>query len=158
MIAPNVCVPVNVCAASVRAMVAEVVGNVSVVASVPARVRLLENVSVLAAAPVSVHVPVVSVLPLMVLPVRADAILPSAIAVAFQTPVAMVPTDVSEDETMAAGSAVPARFAAGKPVVLVSVPLAGVPSVGVTSVGLFQNAVLRTETSVRDSPPLIALR
>ena len=36
----NVCVPVNVCAASVRAIVAFVVGNVMVVASVPASVRL----------------------------------------------------------------------------------------------------------------------
>ena len=62
---PNVCVPVNVCAASVRAMVALVPGNVIVVPSVPAKVRVLLNVSVLAAAPVKVYVPVVSVLPLI---------------------------------------------------------------------------------------------
>ena len=50
----NVCVPVNVCAASVRAMVALVEGNVIVVASVPASVRLLLDVSVFPSAIVRV--------------------------------------------------------------------------------------------------------
>ena len=49
-----VCTPVKVFAASVLANVAEVVGNVIVVASVPANVNELLNVSVLPAAPVSV--------------------------------------------------------------------------------------------------------
>ena len=39
-----VCTPVNVFAASVRAIVADVEGKVIVVPSVPARVRVLENV------------------------------------------------------------------------------------------------------------------
>lgn len=47
----NVCVPVNVCAASVRAMVAEVEGNVIVVESVPSRVIDLLTVRVFDAAP-----------------------------------------------------------------------------------------------------------
>ena len=46
-----VCTPVNVFAASVRAMVALVLGNVIVVPSVPARVKELLIVSVLLAAP-----------------------------------------------------------------------------------------------------------
>ena len=49
--------PVKVLAASVRAIVAEVVGKVIVVASVPARVRLLFAVSVLRFAIVSVALP-----------------------------------------------------------------------------------------------------
>jgi hypothetical protein len=49
-----VCVPVNVFAASVLAIVALVVGNVIVVASVPAKVSVLLNVNVLPATPVRV--------------------------------------------------------------------------------------------------------
>ena len=45
--ASNVCVPVNVCAASVRAIVASVVGKVIVLPSVPASVKLLFAVNVL---------------------------------------------------------------------------------------------------------------
>ena len=50
----NVCAPVNVCAASVLAIVALVDGNVIVVASVPASVRLLLDVSVFPSAMVRV--------------------------------------------------------------------------------------------------------
>lgn len=39
----SVCTPVKVCAASVQAIVADVVGNVIVVASVPARVRVFDT-------------------------------------------------------------------------------------------------------------------
>jgi len=42
-------------------------------------------------------------------------------------PVVIVPTEVKLDETTAEGRAVPAKFAAGKPVVFVRVPLEGVP-------------------------------
>lgn len=52
----NVCVPVNVCAASVRAIVALVDGNVMVVESVPAKVNEWLTVNVLADASVSVDV------------------------------------------------------------------------------------------------------
>jgi hypothetical protein len=69
---------------------------------------------------------------LVVCPVPPFAI---AIAVPFHTPVAIVPTAVKLDVTMAAGNAVPARLAAGNPVVLVNVPLVGVPNIGVTNVG-----------------------
>jgi len=54
-------------------MVADVDGNVIVVLSVPDKVRLLLKVRVLAAEPVSVHVPVVSVLPLIVVAVAAPS-------------------------------------------------------------------------------------
>ena len=50
----KVCVPVNVCAASVRAIVASVDGNVIVLPSVPARVKLLFDVSVFPSAMVRV--------------------------------------------------------------------------------------------------------
>jgi hypothetical protein len=50
----NVCVPVNVCAASVRAIVASAVGNVIVLPSVPASVKLLFTVNVLPSAIVKV--------------------------------------------------------------------------------------------------------
>jgi hypothetical protein len=64
-----VCTPVNVFAASVRAIVAEVEGNVIVVESVPSNVILLLNVRVLPATPVSVYVPVVKVLPFILVAV-----------------------------------------------------------------------------------------
>lgn len=66
LIVPNVCVPVNVWAASVLAMVALVAGKVSVTPSVPARVSELFTVSTLALAIVSVPVVVVIVSPSMV--------------------------------------------------------------------------------------------
>jgi len=50
----NVCFPVNVCAASVRAIVASVVGKVIVLPSVPASVKLLFAVNVLPSAIVNV--------------------------------------------------------------------------------------------------------
>jgi len=50
--------PVNVLAASVRAIVAEVVGNVMVVASVPAKVREFENTAVLLVVPPAIWKPV----------------------------------------------------------------------------------------------------
>ena len=53
----------------------------------------------------------------------------------FQVPVAIVPTAVKLLVTIADGNAVPARLAAGNPVVLVNVPLVGVPNIGVTNVG-----------------------
>ncbi len=59
----KVWLPVKVCAASVRAMVAVVVGNVIVVESVPVNVIVLLTVNTFAAARVSVPVPVVHVLP-----------------------------------------------------------------------------------------------
>lgn len=46
--------PVNVCPASVRAIVAEVVGKVRVVASVPSRVRVFKKFKVFPAVPVKV--------------------------------------------------------------------------------------------------------
>lgn len=58
--------PVKVLAASVLAMVAEVVGKVMVVPSVPERVRLLVKLRVFPAVPVKVYVPVVKVFPLRV--------------------------------------------------------------------------------------------
>jgi len=54
-ICENVCVPVNVCTASVRAIVADVEGNVIVVLSVPARVSVLEAVNVFPSATASVE-------------------------------------------------------------------------------------------------------
>ena len=53
----------------------------------------------------------------------------------FHTTVAIVPTAVKLLVTIADGNAVPARLAAGNPVVLVNVPLVGVPNIGVTNVG-----------------------
>ncbi len=50
----KVCVPVKVCPASVRAMLAEVVGKVCVVPSVPASVKVLFAVSVFPSATASV--------------------------------------------------------------------------------------------------------
>ena len=50
----NVCLPVNVCSASVRAIVASVVGNVIVLPSVPASVKLLLAAKVLPSAIVNV--------------------------------------------------------------------------------------------------------
>ena len=50
----NVCTPVNVCPASVRAMVALLPGKVIVVPSVPLKVMELLNVKVFPAAPVNV--------------------------------------------------------------------------------------------------------
>ena len=73
---------------------------------------------------------------LVVCPVPPFAI---AIAVPFHTPVAIVPTAVKLDVTMAAGNAVPAKLAAGNPVVFVNVPLVGVPNIGVTNVGEVAN-------------------
>ena len=58
-----------------------------------------------------------------------------AMVVPFHTPVAIVPTAVKLLVTIADGNAVPARLAAGNPVVLVNVPLVGVPNIGVTNVG-----------------------
>lgn len=66
--APTVCVPVNVFAASVLAIVAEVVGKVRVVPSVPAKVRLLLMTAALPFA--TLTVPVVGV--------------PGWVAIAFQ--------------------------------------------------------------------------
>jgi hypothetical protein len=63
--------PVNVCPASVLAMVAEVDGKVMVVESVPSRVKDFKKLSVLAAVPVRVYVPAVKVLPLTVVAVAA---------------------------------------------------------------------------------------
>ncbi len=75
----NVCVPVNVCPASVRAIVAEVEGNVIVVPSVPASVSEFEAVRVLPVAILSVFVPLaVIVSPLYVLLVSAS--LPAKVA------------------------------------------------------------------------------
>ena len=51
----NVCLPVNVCAASVRAIVASVAGNVIVLPSVPTSVKLLLAVNVLPSAIVKVE-------------------------------------------------------------------------------------------------------
>lgn len=53
----NVCTPVKVCAASVRAIVAEVVGKVCVVPSVPATVKEFDTVSVLPAATTILEAP-----------------------------------------------------------------------------------------------------
>ncbi len=50
----NVCLPVNVCEASVRAIVASVVGNVIVLPSAPANVKLLFAVNVLPSAIVNI--------------------------------------------------------------------------------------------------------
>ena len=72
-----VCTPVNVFAASVRAIVADVVGNVIVVPSVPASVSELFAVNVLRAPSVNIPVPAVIVLPLYVFPVKAEATLVS---------------------------------------------------------------------------------
>ena len=58
-----------------------------------------------------------------------------AIVVPVHVPDVIVPTLVKLDVTIAAGNAVPARLAAGNPVVLVNVPLVGVPNIGVTNVG-----------------------
>ena len=55
-------------------------------------------------------------------------------------PLVNVPTLVRLDVTIADGNAVPARFAAGNPVVFVNVPLDGVPNAGVTNVGDVANA------------------
>jgi hypothetical protein len=65
----NVCTPVKVCAASVRAIVAVVVGNVITVLSVPESVRVFVTANVFAF--VSVNVPVVAVMmsPLMLVAV-----------------------------------------------------------------------------------------
>jgi hypothetical protein len=66
--------PVNVCPASVRAMVAEVLGKVMVVESVPSRVKVFKKLRVLPAVPVKVYVPVVKVFPLMVVAVAAPRV------------------------------------------------------------------------------------
>ena len=91
MLVLNVCNPVNVCAVSVRAIVAEVVGNVIVVESVPAKVSVFDAVSVLLAASVSVPVPVVIVFPLTdvgVIAPRLNVVPPLLIV----TPMPLVPT------------------------------------------------------------------
>ena len=67
----KVCIPVKVCAASVRAIVAEVVGNVIVVPSVPARVRVFDTDNVFRFVIVSIPVVVVIVSPLTVVAVAA---------------------------------------------------------------------------------------
>lgn len=69
-----VCVPTNVFAASVRATVADVDGNVIVVPSVPASVRVFDDVNVLPAAIESVPVPVAQVLPFHVVPTTAPKV------------------------------------------------------------------------------------
>jgi hypothetical protein len=77
----KVCVPVNVCAASVLAMVAEVDGKVIVVESVPARVRVLLTLNTfkLVIARVAAVAGEVIVRRLYVLPVKAEVIRASAI-------------------------------------------------------------------------------
>ena len=64
MTCENVCVPVNVWAASVRASVADVVGKVIVVESVPDKVSVFVTESVFAFVRVNVPVVAVSVMPL----------------------------------------------------------------------------------------------
>ena len=63
--------PTKVLAASIRATVAEVLGKVMVVASVPARVRVLLTVNVFPAANVNVPVELVIVMALSVVAVAA---------------------------------------------------------------------------------------
>jgi hypothetical protein len=70
----NVCVPVNVWAASVRATEALVEGNVIVVESVPARVILLETDKVFAFVTVKVPVEEVIVSPLILVAVAAPKV------------------------------------------------------------------------------------
>ena len=141
-------------------MVALVVGKVNVVASVPARVRLFENVSVFAAAPVKVYVPVVSVLPLILVAVAAPRTGVTSVGVLAKTlapvPVSSVraaarlaevkepsdaafPTDVIAPVRLALVVTVPAVNPAAVPVMLVPTSADGVPSAGVTSVGLVAN-------------------
>ena len=69
---------------------------------------------------------------LVVCPVPPFAI---AIVVPVHVPDVIVPTLVKLDVTIADGNAVPAKLAAGNPVVLVNVPDVGVPNIGVTNVG-----------------------
>jgi len=68
--------------------------------------------------------------------------LATAIVVPVHVPDVIVPTLVKLDVTMAAGNAVPAKLAAGNPVVLVKVPLVGVPNIGVTRVGVVDKTTL----------------
>ena len=85
----------KVLAASVRAIVADVVGNVIVVASVPERVREFVKFRVFAAVPVKVYVPVVNVFPLTVVGVIAPRVIEMAgvvvaVATVPDTPFAVV--------------------------------------------------------------------
>jgi len=76
--APNVCRPVKVWAASVRAIVALVVGKVSVVPSVPANVNELLTVRVLVAVTLSPTTEVAPIVPVPLTP--RDAPVPTTMA------------------------------------------------------------------------------
>lgn len=125
----NVCDPVNVFAASVRAIVALVAGNVIVVLSVPDSVRVLVTDSVLPSVRVSVD-PVAGAVSVTLLTVVAVAtpnvgvvkvgeVVPAGPPVPLEAPPSSVATPVPRPLT---------PVLIGKPVALVSVPLAGVPS------------------------------
>ena len=74
-----------------RAIVALVDGNVMAVPSVPASVKLLLNVSVFPAPPVSVHVPAVNVFPLIVVAVAVPSTGDTSVGTLESTTVEPVP-------------------------------------------------------------------
>jgi hypothetical protein len=104
-------------------MVAEVVGNVIVVLSVPVKVRVFWKVSVFPAVPVSVYVPVVKVLPLIVVAVAAprEGVVKEGLVVAVRAP------DPFRAWPRAVRTPVPNVIAACAPIVLYEIVWADEP-------------------------------
>ena len=148
--------PVKVWPASVRAMVALVVGKVMVVESVPARVRVLLTARVFPSVSVKVE-PVAGVVRVILLMVVAEATPRVGVVRVGEVAKTARPEPVSSVIALARLAllgvarkvATPAPrpltpVLIGRPVVLVRVPLVGVPKIGVVRVG----EVAKTATPV----------